>query len=322
MKSRLLFSGLLIAILATVIACIPPKVVRVTRYQLRWNEPGAARIVQLSDLHLGWGTPDDLIEQAISQTQKAEPDLVVLTGDYLNRSLKRLPDLKRLASRLPRPCIAVMGNHDHWAGVAEIQTVLEDEGIIVLRNRSTRVNLGRLELMVVGVDDSSTNHDDLKKAFAGVRWPQDALVLTHSPGIADEIAEVGGCLILAGHTHGGQFDIPKVTLPIASLFGLKYLMGWYRLGDSRLYVNSGVGSPVIRQRIGRRVQPELTVIDLFTRWSDWRGDDRSLPCKLERKGGTGPEIPRKCCTSKQLVCRSRLACPLLCHCARTKENRA
>jgi predicted MPP superfamily phosphohydrolase len=263
MKIRLLVGTAVVGLLAVMIfACLAPRLVRVPEYQIPWSELEGARIVQITDIHLGWATPDELVELAIKQTKQAKPDLVALTGDYLNHSLKYLPELRRFVSQLPRPCIAVIGNHDYWAGVDEIRTVLEAEGVLVLRNESTKVNINGKLLTVIGVDDSSTDHDDINEAFSDVEDPQNALVLTHSPGIAEKIAEVGGRLILAGHTHGFQFDCPGVTQPMASLVGMDYVAGWYTVGQSRLYVNPGIGSSVIQKRMGEQVQPQVAVIDL------------------------------------------------------------
>ena len=69
-----------------------------------------------------------------------------------------------------------------------------------------------------------------------------ALVLTHAPNMADRAAEHGQGLILAGHTHGGHVNIPKVTAGIARRLGNRYLAGFYRVGNSLLYVNCGIGS--------------------------------------------------------------------------------
>jgi predicted MPP superfamily phosphohydrolase len=239
-----------------------PDDVRVTAHKISWPHAGKARVVQLSDLHVGKGTPEIVLERAVEETLKAKPDLVVLTGDYLNRTLKYLPDFIAIIKRLPRPCVVVFGNHDHWSGTAELTKQLEKAGAIVLQNENVTLKLKSMQLEVVGVDDGTTKHDDAKAAFIGVENPEGALVLTHHPKTADKIAEYGGRLILAGHLHGGQIDIPKVTDAIAKLSGKPYLAGFYSVGGSLLYVNAGLGSAVVRARVGPRAIPEVAVFDL------------------------------------------------------------
>ena len=239
-----------------------PDDVRVTTHKISWPHAGKARVVQLTDLHVGKGTPRVVLERAIEETVKAGPDLVVLTGDYINRTLKYLPDFIAIIERLPRPCVVVFGNHDHWSGTAELTKQLEKAGAIVLQNENVTLKLKSMRLVVVGVDDGATKHDDAKAAFIGVEDPKQALVLTHHPKTADKIAKIGGRLILSGHLHGGQFDIPKVTDAIAKLSGKPYLAGFYSVGGSLLYVNAGLGSAVVRARAGPRAMPEVAVFDL------------------------------------------------------------
>lgn len=242
-----------------------PRRLRISRHDVAPGRGRALRIVQLTDLHLGRATPAILLRQALAAAHAARPDLVVLTGDYLNRSLRYLPRLDRLAALLPpAPCVATLGNHDHWSGAQAISRALEQHGVRVLRNAHVSLRLRGRELTVVGVDDQTTGHADVERAFHRVARPSEALVLTHHPRTADDIVARGGRLVLAGHTHGGQIAIPRLTRALARAGGLRYLSGWYPIGPGRLYVSPGVGSAVIRLRLGGRAAPEIAVFELGT----------------------------------------------------------
>jgi hypothetical protein len=238
---------------------------RVTRHRrTELIDPGASPLLvaQLTDLHVGIATPSPLLREAVEEARRARPDLTVLTGDYLNRSLHHLERLRELIAGLPRPCVATLGNHDHWSGAAEIRRALERLGIAVLANASTTLTLRGRRLTVVGVDDGMTRHADVGRALAGVELRR-ALVLAHYPKDADAIARRGGRLILSGHTHGGQIALPGVTRGLARLGGHRYVSGWYELaGGARLYVSPGIGSAAIPLRIGRRAAPELALLEL------------------------------------------------------------
>jgi uncharacterized protein len=245
---------------------------RVTTHEVPWPLARRVRVVQLSDLHLGRATDPALLEAAVARVRALEPDLVVMTGDYLNRSLEQAPALRRLVAALPKPCVATLGNHDYWSGADGVRAALRRGGVQVLVNQSRRLSGPGWELTVVGVDDGYTGHQAIRAAFAGLADPRDTLVLTHYPNTADAIARVGGRLIVAGHTHGGHFAVPLLTVALARASGLRYLAGWYTVGKrwggrspgsgTRLYVNVGLGAGRVRTRIGERAQPEVAVFDL------------------------------------------------------------
>jgi len=247
------------------VARAAPRTVRLTRHRVPWDGDDAFRVVHLTDLHLGWATPPALVEQALRLCRSAAPDLVVMTGDYLNLTLRYLPDLHRLLAAVPAPCLATLGNHDHRAGAAAIVSAFDEHGIRVLQNASHRLRVGGRGLTVVGIDDGFSRHADVARSLASLSRPEAALVLTHFPETASEVASRGGRLVLSGHTHGGQVTVPVVTKAILRLAGSKYVAGWYSIGSTRLYVNAGVGSAAIRCRLGERAAPEVALIELVPR---------------------------------------------------------
>ncbi|MBX3229624.1 MAG: metallophosphoesterase [Labilithrix sp.] len=231
--------------------------VAVRRHDVAWGASRPYRVVHLSDLHVGATTPRRVLAEVAAAAHAARPDVVVLTGDYVNASSLYLGRVTELVRSLPKPCIATLGNHDHWVGPDRIALALARGGAKVLRNESALVG----DLAVVGVDDGSSGAADLARAFRGVD-PDRALVLTHYPNTADEIAALGPRLVLAGHTHGGQVDVPWVTRAVAKMTGNPYLRGFYRVGDrTELYVNAGVGHSLPGFRAGT-TSPEVAVFDL------------------------------------------------------------
>lgn len=216
----------------------------------------------MTDFHVGLATPDTVLEEAVAAVRSAAPDLVVLTGDFVNHGLSRLDQVKALVARLPRPCIATLGNHDHWAGAAEVARALRGLDVEVLENASTMVGAGRTRLCVAGVDDGYTSHHDVRRALAGVREPGRTLVLSHYPELAGELAARGARLILAGHTHGAQLQVPIATRVATGVARMHFISGWYRVGGAHLYVSPGLGSSLLPFRAGRGTAPEIAVVDL------------------------------------------------------------
>lgn len=227
----------------------------VTRHQLPFRS--SARVVHLTDVHVGPTTPRRFLAEVARRVRELEPDLVVMTGDYVNASTFYAGRITELVLQLPQPCIAVLGNHDHWTDAKRVTRALEEGGARVLRNES--IHFGGMS--IVGVDDGVTGHADIERAFSRVHDPEATLVLSHQPNTADQIATKRARLVLSGHTHAGHFAIPKVTKAVAKLAGHPYLRGFHRVGaHTDLYVNAGLGHSLPGLRIG--APPEIAVFDL------------------------------------------------------------
>ncbi len=234
---------------------------RITRHRVPWLGPRKLRILHITDIHMGATTPQRFLQRTIEIAHAVEPDLVALTGDYVNRSTKHVDRVRRYVAALPRPVIATLGNHDHWSGAPEVSAALIAGGAEVLSNSNSGIDGIGFTLDVVGVDDGTTKHADVDRAFSSVQRPEESVILNHFPATADLIAEKGGRLILSGHTHGGQIVVPVLTEAVSRLFN-GYFHGWYRIAQSDLYVSAGIGHSLEGLRGGDSATPELAVYDL------------------------------------------------------------
>ena len=184
-----------------------------------------------------------------------------MTGDYVTMSKKPIGRISLLQGILS-PVYAVLGNHDHWVAAGKVRDGLEKLGYTVLQNRAVRLELKGAPLWVVGVDDGTTRHDDVAAAFQGVPDLGTRLVLTHTPTTAEKLPEGQGLACFAGHTHGGQLQIPKVTPALARLVGQPYLHGLYTVRGNTLHVTSGLGYGPGGPAVRYKMPPELAVLTL------------------------------------------------------------
>jgi hypothetical protein len=208
------------------------------------------KIAHLTDLHVGMLTPDRKILRAIEHAQAARPDLVLLTGDFVCYSKRFVGKLGEIVRGIRAPVYSVLGNHDYWVDGEGVRRSLEKNGYSVLRNGHSEITLRGEPLTVIGIDDAITRHADVRRAFHGVKREGSQIILTHVPSLADRAAELGRGLILAGHTHGGHVNIPRVTANIAARLGNRYLAGFFDVGGSKLFVNRGIGSSSVPIRAG------------------------------------------------------------------------
>ena len=235
--------------------------IAVTHHRVPWHGTRTLRIAQLTDVHVGLTTPRRMLGRIASVVHSLRCDAVVLTGDYVNASVFHVGRVTELVRALPRPCVAVLGNHDHWTNADRVTRALTAGGAQVLRNESTTIRGDGWSLVVVGVDDGRSKHDDVDRAFEHVDRPERALVLTHDPRTAQSIAKTGAPLVLSGHTHAGQIHVPHVVPMVAKLTGHPYLHGFHRLDRTDLYVSAGIGHSLHGLR-SMETAPEIAVFDL------------------------------------------------------------
>ena len=262
---------------------------------LRWamgdEQISPLRVAHLTDLHLGRVTPMAAQREAISRVNAEAPDLVALTGDFVCHSQEYLDALEEVLAGIEAPAVAVLGNHDYWAGGDEVIRALERSGVLVLRNQNTILRLGSERLQVVGLDDAYTGHADLHDATRGLRDDLPTLALSHIGEEADALWAKGAGLVLAGHTHAGQVTLAGLhELAVGKVAGHRYVHGLYgcrragteeaRGAEGALYVGAGVGAAVMPLRLGDRAKREVATFDLGHAPGDFdehHDDQRALP---------------------------------------------
>ncbi len=220
------------------------------------------RVAQLSDLHVGPRTPPGRIRAAIAMANAFQPDLVVLTGDYVCNQKREAGQVREALAGLDAPTVAVLGNHDYWTEPRAVARSLARLGYDVLENENTTLSLRGEPFTVVGVADLFTGNAEPFAALRGAPRGASRLVLAHGPKTADLLRLVGQpMLCLSGHTHGGQIHIPGLTRVLLSAVAHEpYERGSFQVGQVQLYVNRGVGNAAVRVRVGS--DPEVTLITL------------------------------------------------------------
>ena len=242
----------------------PLKEVEVSHFILRHPRvpPGLAgfRIAQITDIHMGRWVKPRHIADLVARVNEERPELVALTGDYVGYSAHDIEPCVEALAGLQVPSFAVLGNHDHWASTERCVEAFARSGIELLQNASRRLEHRGVPVEIVGVDDLVTKHADPDAAFAQIEPVHFCLTLNHVPSLGGACAERGAHLILSGHTHGYQFNIPRMTHKIAETFGAEYHAGPYRIGEAFLYISRGLGSASWPWRI--RARPEFTYFTL------------------------------------------------------------
>jgi uncharacterized protein len=221
------------------------------------------RIVQVSDLHVHRiGT---LERQLFEQLHESQADLIVITGDSIDRA-GSLPLLDTLLGEFPRSprVLAILGNWEYRSGISPEQfaRTYARHGIELLVNRSIELEHRGRTIRVTGLDDILLSQPEAVSAIGDGRPLDHHLVLAHCPISRDTLGlppEHAASLLLSGHTHGGQVAPFGVAAFLPPGCG-RYVAGWYRdAGMPPLYVSRGIGTSGLPIRIG--ATPELVQID-------------------------------------------------------------
>ena len=217
------------------------------------------RAVHLSDLHVDRHQPRH--DEVILAVRNLRPDWIFITGDLLNVP-EGIPPLFRFLTGLREiaPVFMTLGNHDHYSGVpVSVYAELADRHkITLLVNQSTFVTAGTGELAIVGVDDPSLHRADLR-CIPPAATHRFTLLLAHAPNILDMLDDSHAVdLILCGHSHGGQWQLPGVPTFWLPPGCRGRISGRHQHAGHRLYINRGLGWSFLPFRVNCR--PEITLI--------------------------------------------------------------
>lgn len=238
------------------------------------QELSGLRIAQISDLHNAEFGKDNA--RLIAMLEKAEPDIIVITGDFVDSyspdveiSLAFAKEAVEIA-----PTYYVNGNHEarlaYSTEYEELRSGLLDAGVTVLENEAQMLEIDGALLNIVGINDPNFSQSGRYDAAATVFETLGTLlseneynvVLSHRPELFDTYAASGADIVFTGHAHGGQVRLPfigGIAAPNQGFFP-KYDAGAFISGSTTMIVSRGLGNSIIPLRVNNR--PEIVVVTL------------------------------------------------------------
>ena len=239
------------------------------------------KILQLSDFHSeGYR---DTTEKLIDKVKNINPDIIVMTGDMVSWDMENIEEAKILVKLLAEiyPIYYVDGNHEHLAEILRLSRYnsfldfMHELGVTTIKNDCIKLHKGNESINLYGINiplDSATalyvNKFQLEKNYVEKTLPKaDSekfnILLAHTPTFIKQYSQWGADLVLAGHMHGGIARIPFTNIGLLSpgrtIFP-KYAAGKFKVKDSIMIVNRGIGTSSFKLRIFNN--PEITVLTL------------------------------------------------------------
>ena len=238
-------------------------------------------MVQLSDLHLGsFFENKESVEKAFQMIKDINPDILVVTGDWVNNFSSEaepwIKEFKALPAKIAK--IAIVGNHDYgdysaWSSQEEKEAnfsrlieIQGEMGFQTLLNDNKVIERNGEKIAVVGVENWGVKpfpqHGDLTKAKQGTEEIPVKILLSHDPSHFEEVVTKDHPdidLTLSGHTHGAQFGVELGNIKWSPVkYKYPRWAGIYDKNGQKLYVNRGFGYLAFPGRIG--MPPEITLL--------------------------------------------------------------
>ena len=259
-------------VFAVYAVAIEPSRLVVNRLELtipKWPAAlSGTRVAFLSDLHIGspfWDLAR--LQQLVTRVNAEHPDLVLLGGDYSINDIVGgkfvaiepiAVELGRL--RAPLGVLAVLGNHDWWNSGQRTRAALEANGIRVLDEEVARIDAQGTSFCVLGMRDYVVRSQSVQQSLDLAPPGMPLVVLVHEPDFFAQMDDRVS-LALAGHTHGGQVNLPLLgRLIVPSHFRQRYAAGHIVEQGRHLFVTTGLGTSILPIRF--RVPPEVAILTL------------------------------------------------------------
>ncbi|MBP3840763.1 MAG: metallophosphoesterase [Bacilli bacterium] len=214
------------------------------------------KIIQFSDLQYGSTIFEDELNSLVEKINKRNPDIVVFTGDLIDKSYKiKHEEIERIIKSLSKinsniGKYAVNGDEDK----DNFNTILTQSGFTVLDNSYELVYNGEnTPILITGI---SSNNKDIDKTFSYFKEEKSNkdiynILIMHEPDTIDKVLENYKVdLALSGGNLNGEIYIPKIGGLFTRKDAKKYTKSYYEINNTKLYVSSGVGTDELGIRLG------------------------------------------------------------------------
>lgn len=228
------------------------------------------RIVQISDIHSGSFGSTKPMQEVRRIIQDLHPDIIIITGDYVNFNPKELSstftDLSKLSA--PLGVFGSMGNHDHYMTPGDHEVLkkgIRDAGINLLINSNSVIDVDGSKLNIAAIDNVGLGQSfgRIDEALEGLNTSNPTILMAHDPTFWDKYVrgQLPVDVMLSGHTHGGQVGVHIMGQDLSfARMVYKQWAGMYYDKDQILYVNRGIG--MVGPPIRLAIEPEITLFTL------------------------------------------------------------
>ena len=215
------------------------------------------KIVQISDIQYKGTTTKEELKSTVNEIHLLKPDIVILSGDLFDNSIeysnKDYKDLINILGNINYNIgkFAIKGEHD--LNIKEWENVINDSNFINLNDNYEKIYYNGLDpILLIGIS-SNYKKNHIEKSLQNIykEINEDikySILVLHEPDFIDKIEYSKFNLILAGHSHNGEINLPFIGGIIKNNYSKKYYKEYYELENTKLYISSGIGTSKYKLR--------------------------------------------------------------------------
>lgn len=215
------------------------------------------KIIHISDIHYNTTISNQDLKDAIKKINKSKPNIVVITGDVFDKETKYTEkDINNLITTMNKIDAEykyiITGDHDDNE---YFKTFIEKTKFNLLDNNYEIIFNGDYDSILIGGistrNDKTDTYEKIKSIESAIQKnkPTYNILLMHEPSLIEDIDKNRYQLVLAGHTHLGQINIPLINNLLAPKKDNKYIKSYYKLDNTDLYISPGIGTSNIKARL-------------------------------------------------------------------------
>lgn len=236
-------------------------------YKIETNSIGDSfdglKVVHFSDLHYLRVINDTYLKKVVDEINLINPDIVFFTGDLIDKDFDITAEEKDKLTKLLNNInskygkYAILGNHDTTKDEEELKDIYLNSGFTLMQNTYDIIYGDESDkLFIGGLDTYSYDKADIDKVMEYFSTNDDInykIILVHEPDYTSTIlSKYDVNLILSGHSHNGQINIPYIKTFFLPYGSEKYYENYYQVGSTDLYISSGLGESRINFRLFNR----------------------------------------------------------------------
>lgn len=214
------------------------------------------KIAHISDIHYGRTVNLKELEKMVNELNLLKPDIVVLTGDLIDKDTilneNKINELKTNLNNIKTTIgkYAISGEDDE--NFSEWESIIKESGFTNINDNYELIyNKDYSPILIAGLKSNTNAKESLIERYQVIEQYLNSddqlngiykILIMHEPDFIDNINHTYFNLILAGHSHKGQINIPLFG-PVSTLdYSKKYYDEYYKLGDCDFFISSGIGT--------------------------------------------------------------------------------